>query len=153
MVHNLSHLAILNSFLLAELSFSDCLSWISRPDIIYLNSWLQTFYWYVFKHWALIGLPGIETFSTRTILVQYSLSSSVFQKVTTENLSFRTDLEDIVMDEWSVTQYMIVIYGSRLLKKSSSWKSKLVPTTVRTTQVTTWISNITFYLLCVLLTV
>ena len=40
-------------------------------------------------------------------------------KVRTENLKFRTDLRDQVMDGWSVIQQMIV-YKDKLLKKSSS---------------------------------
>ena len=38
------------------------------------------------------------------------------KQVRTENLKFRTDLRDRVMDEWSVAQSMIVCKG-RLLKK------------------------------------
>ena len=49
-------------------------------------------------------------------------------KVRTENLKFRTDLEDWVKDGWSVTQQMI-IYKGRLLKKSSNQKSKLLLST------------------------
>ena len=64
------------------------------------------------------------------------------EKVRTENLKFRTDLRDQVMDGWSVTQWMIV-YKGRLLKKSSNQKSKLVLSTL----VTTWLSNISFHLL------
>ena len=41
------------------------------------------------------------------------------EKVRTENLKFRTDLQDLVKDGWSVTQQMIV-YKGRLLKKSSN---------------------------------
>ena len=37
-----------NDFFIAGLlSFQDCSSWISRPDTIYRNSWLQTFYQYI----------------------------------------------------------------------------------------------------------
>ena len=39
------------------------------------------------------------------------------EKLRTENLKFRTDLQDQEMDGWSVTQKMIV-YEGRLLKKS-----------------------------------
>ena len=41
------------------------------------------------------------------------------EKVRTDNLKFRTDLRDRVMDGWSVTQQMIV-YKDNLLKKSSN---------------------------------
>ena len=41
------------------------------------------------------------------------------EKVRTDNLKFRTDLRDLVMDGWSVTQWMNV-YKGRLLKKSSN---------------------------------
>ena len=63
------------------------------------------------------------------------------EKVRTDNLKFRTDLRDRVMDGWSVTQEMNV-YKGRLLKKSSNRKSKLVLSTL----VTTWLSNIAFHL-------
>ena len=46
------------------------------------------------------------------------------EKVRTDNLKFRTDLRDLVMDGWSVTQWMNV-YKGRLLKKSSNWILKL----------------------------
>ena len=45
-----------------------------------------------------------------------------FEKVRTENLKFRTDLRDRVMNVWSVTQQMNV-YKGRLLKKI--FKSKI----------------------------
>ena len=54
------------------------------------------------------------------------------EKVKTENLKIRTDLWDLVMDGWSVTQQMIV-YKDKLLKKSSIWKSKLILSTLVTT--------------------
>ena len=60
----------------------------------------------------------------------------------TDNLKFRTDLQDQVLDGWSATQWMIV-YKGRLLKKSSTRKSKLVLSML----VTTWLSNIAFHLL------
>ena len=41
------------------------------------------------------------------------------EKVRTENLKFRTDLQKRVMDGWSVTQQMIV-YKDRLLNQSLS---------------------------------
>ena len=63
------------------------------------------------------------------------------KKVRTENLKLRTNLQDQVMDGWSVTQKMIV-YKGRLLKKSSNRKSKLFLSTL----VTTWLSNIAFHL-------
>ena len=47
------------------------------------------------------------------------------EKVRTDNLKFRTDLRNWVMDGWSVTKYMNV-YKGRLLKKSSNRKLKLV---------------------------
>ena len=59
------------------------------------------------------------------------------QKVKTDNLKFRTDLRDQVMDNRSVTQLMTV-YKGRLLKKSSYQKLKLVLSTL----VTIWLSNI-----------
>ena len=45
------------------------------------------------------------------------------EQVRTDNLKFRTDLQDPVMDGWSVTQHMIV-YKDRSLKKSSESKIK-----------------------------
>ena len=54
------------------------------------------------------------------------------KKVRTDNLKFRTDLRDRVMDGWPVTQEMNV-YKGRLLKKSSNRKSKLVLSTLVTT--------------------
>ena len=62
-------------------------------------------------------------------------------EVRTDNLKFRTDLRDHVMDGWSVTQSMNV-YKGRLLKKSSNRKSKLVLSTL----VTAWLSDIAFHL-------
>ena len=50
-------------FLRTGLSFSDCSSWISRPDTKYKNSWTQTFDRYIL-------------FSLRTIFAQCSSSSS-----------------------------------------------------------------------------
>ena len=47
------------------------------------------------------------------------------EKVRTDYLKFRTDLQDRVMGGWSVTQY-IIVYKGRLLKKSSNRKLKLV---------------------------
>ena len=46
-------------------------------------------------------------------------------EVRTENLNFRTGLQDQLMDGWSVTQQMIV-YKGRLLKKSSNQKSTML---------------------------
>ena len=46
------------------------------------------------------------------------------EKVRTENLKFRTDLRDQVMDGWSVTK--MIVYKGKLLKKSSNRKSKHV---------------------------
>ena len=43
------------------------------------------------------------------------------EKVRTDNLKFRTDLRDQVMDGWSVTQ-RIIVYKGRLLK---IFKSKI----------------------------
>ena len=60
-----------------------------------------------------------------------------------ENMTFRTDLRDWVMDGWSVTQLMI-IFSSRLLKKSWNRKSKLV----QSMQISTWPSMI--HLMCCL---
>ena len=59
------------------------------------------------------------------------------RNVRTEILKFRTDLQDQVIDGRSVTQYK-----GRLLKNSSTQKSKLVLSTL----VTTWLSNIAFHL-------
>ena len=47
------------------------------------------------------------------------------RKVTTENLRFRTDLRERVMDGWPLTRNMIV-FSSRLLKKKLNRKLKLV---------------------------
>ena len=66
------------------------------------------------------------------------------EKVRTDNLKFRTDLRDLVMDGWSVTQYMTV-YQFRLLKKSSTLKLKLTLSRL----VTTWFANIAFPLLLI----
>ena len=44
---------------------------------------------------------------------------AALEKARMENLKFRTDLRDQVMDGWSVIQQMIV-YKDKLLKKSSS---------------------------------
>ena len=63
------------------------------------------------------------------------------EKVRTDNLKFRTDLQDQVMDGWSLTQEMIV-YKGRLLKKSSNRKLKLVLSTL----ITSWLSKIAFHL-------
>ena len=59
------------------------------------------------------------------------------RNVRTGNLKFRTDLQDQVMDGWSVTQYK-----GRLLKKISNRKLKLVLPTL----VTIWLSNIALHL-------
>ena len=63
------------------------------------------------------------------------------EKVRTDNLKFRIDLGDRVMDCWSVTQ--IIVYKGKLLKQSSDRKSKLG---VLSTLVTTWLSNFAFHL-------
>ena len=63
------------------------------------------------------------------------------QTVRTDNLKFRIDLQDQVMDGWLVTQWMND-YKGRLLKKSSNGKLKLVLSTL----VTTWLTNIAFHL-------
>ena len=69
------------------------------------------------------------------------LIEQLIEKVRTENLKFRADLRDLFMDGWLVTQQMIVHKG-RLLKKSQTRKSKLVLSRL----VTTWLSNIAFFL-------
>ena len=48
------------------------------------------------------------------------------EKVRTDNLKFRTDLQDQVMDGWSVTQYMTV-YKGKLLKKIFKLKIEACP--------------------------
>ena len=63
------------------------------------------------------------------------------KKVRTDNLKFRTDLQDQVMDGWSVT-LSINVYKGRLPKKSSNPKWRLVLSML----VTTWLPNITFHL-------
>ena len=97
---------------------------------------------YILSHSTQIG---VEIFSLCTIFAHCSSSSSSAahhsQKVRTENLKLWTDLQDRVMDDWSVIQKMIV-YKDKLLKKSSNRKQKLVLSTL----VTTWLSNITFHL-------
>ena len=51
------------------------------------------------------------------------------ENVRTENLKFRTDLRDRVMEVWSVTLYMNV-YKDRLLQKSSNRKWELILSTL-----------------------
>ena len=63
------------------------------------------------------------------------------RKVRTENVKFRTDLRNRVMDGWSVTEKMIVYKGISL-NISSSRKSKLVLSTL----VTAWLANFAFHL-------
>ena len=65
------------------------------------------------------------------------------EKMRTENLKFKTDLRDRVMDSRSVTQQMIVFKG-RLLTKSSYRKSKLDLSTLVTQS--TCLPNIAFRL-------
>ena len=64
------------------------------------------------------------------------------RKVLTENLKFWTDLWDVAMGGWSVTQKMIV-YQGRLLKKSVIQKSEAHPVK----QVFTSLSYTAFHLL------
>ena len=91
------------------------------------------------------GQPGK---ARQTRILEPKVRTENFKKMRTENLKFRsnfslrTDLQDRIMDGWSVTKYMIV-YKGRLLKKSPNRKLKLV----LSTQVTAWLSNITFHLL------
>ena len=59
------------------------------------------------------------------LIIYGDLPGFYLRKVRTENLKFRTDLQDQVVDGWSVTQQMIV-YKGRLLKNSSNTKQKLV---------------------------
>ena len=63
------------------------------------------------------------------------------EKVRTEHWKFRTDLQDQVMDGWSVTQYMTV-YKGKLLKKIFKLKIEACPVNAGTT----WLSNIAFHL-------
>ena len=70
------------------------------------------------------------------------------RKVRTENLKFRTDIWDWVINLWSLTQQMI-IYKGRLLKKSLNWKLKFVLSLLvnNFSPITTWLSNIAYHLL------
>ena len=54
------------------------------------------------------------------------LIKQLIKKVRTENLKFRRDLKDQVMDGWPVTQLMIV-YKGRLLKEKSKLKVNASP--------------------------
>ena len=56
------------------------------------------------------------------------------RKERTENLKFKTDHQDLVIDGWSATQ-LVIVYESQLLKKSSNRKSKLVLSMLVTTLV------------------
>ena len=49
-------------------------------------------------------------------------------KIETENLKFRTDFRDIIMDNWSVTQYMIILRGrfNQIAQKGLNQKLKFV---------------------------
>ena len=134
MTHCILQLSI--AFLSAGLLFSDCSGWISRPGTQkpeFLNANLWTI--------RLIALDIDWSWNIFTLHNFYSMLIELLiwaeliylENVRTENLKFRTDLQDLVMDGWSVTQLKIV-YKGRLLKKSSNQKLKLVlPTLVTTT--------------------
>ena len=74
-------------------------------------------------HVITVDKIGIEMFSFSTIFAQFSLSRhSNSEKERIENLKFRTDLLDQVMNGWLLTQEMIVC-GGRLPKKKSQIKN------------------------------
>ena len=74
-------------------------------------------------HWTQIR---VEIFSLERFLLNAHQALIELRKVRTQNLKFRTDLQDIVMDGWSVTQQMIV-YKGRLLKKILKLKIEASP--------------------------
>ena len=56
-------------------------------------------------HLIAFDIGGVEFFSLCTIFTQCSSEQLIdLEKVKTDNLKFRTDLRDRVMDGWSVTQ-------------------------------------------------
>ena len=75
-------------------------------------------------HVITVDKIGIEMFSFSTIFAQFLLSRpSNSEKVRIENLKFRTDLLDQVMNGWSLTQEEMIVYGGRLPKKNRQIKN------------------------------
>ena len=91
--------------LLAGSSFLDCSSWISRSDKIYYNSWPKTFEQHILSQSTYIWN---EIFSLCTIFSHCSSCSSSTQEKRSENLKISTDLQDCVIDSWSVAQKMFI---------------------------------------------
>ena len=87
-------------FFLTGWLFSDCSSWISRSDTIYQNSWTKPFIDICYHIQHRLGLD-LKYFHFAQLLLD---AHRVLEKVRTENLKFRTDLRDRVMDGGSVTQ-------------------------------------------------
>ena len=95
----------------------DCRSWIAQVEYqsqtryssrIYCNFWTQTFDQYMLSHLIPFGFNfGNEIFSLCTILLNAHGATHELidvEKVSTENLKFRTDLRDRVTDCYSVSQ-------------------------------------------------
>ena len=78
------------------LLFLDSLAWISRPDTTYQSSWTQTFDQYMYHVRQILELKYHSL-----MLIEQLIG---LEKVSTDNLKFRTELQDQVMDGWSVTQ-------------------------------------------------
>ena len=101
-----------------ELPFCGCF------EIIWWFVWirLNMLYW----SWLVFVLSfnwGSEAFICQQFLFVQLVD---LKKVRTENLKFRTDIQDWVMDDLSVTQLMINL-SSILLKKSSNLQIKAPP--------------------------
>ena len=88
----------------AGLSFSDRSRWISRPETIHQNSWLQTFINTSHGIGHRLDSLKLRYIHFAQFLLNAHLAAQNFRKVRTKNLKFRTDLQEHIMDGWSVTQ-------------------------------------------------
>ena len=106
-VYDSSHLSTLIRVLRAGFVVLACSSWLSRPDTIYQNSLplyqnsLPITYYCIGHRLELYFFHFPLNFYS-AIIEQLILLIDL-RKVKTERLKFRTDLQDQIMDGWSVT--------------------------------------------------
>ena len=105
----------------------------SASDKIHQNSWLQTF---VDTCYCIGHILNGNIFTSHILCSMLIKQLIDLRKVRAENLKFRTDLRDRVVDGWSVIQS-----SNRLLKRKFK-KSNIV----LSVQVYTWLLDIAFRL-------